>query len=806
MAIGISEFKTVLSSSQNAEKVIPSASLGEHNSSMHERSSKRKRQQRTENEREETRLAVMKGMAKKHHGQPLKRGDACLRCRAKKLKCSATKPVCDQCAKRRDNCVYDSTRPATGMKELDVRLAAQMEEDSDEQRPLNSSYASSMSLGLGTPCHPIGQDNGLVFIGESFHDHSTGVLPSPDPQSLFSHPSLRLSHDMPMSSSPALLDPPSKLKRQGEVNDFVAWQWPSRGLGLYDWSSQPIDPSVLAEEASPSAPTTVTQSPYMTQRIQTSGKHYWSPTAAPQGILVNHDMNHVEQSTVDSHGNMIDHAGPRVDSNGMNVSREKRIIEMNPTTVDSFIDKLCIQRKQFLSKQSLYLQQSISSGKNSLLLPPRDRLLTEKDITQSARNYLLDLFFYSDPPRNQFGSEPFTQTQFYSKLLLPPEQQPHPALLFSMYTLAASVSYIPAIRYLAESLFEITKQKLDDGIRTGDRLVDIINGSKNISKWLYERGRLLEGYEWASRSISLCLACKLHEIPSSVFIEPGEDTVDEKGPLKELLPPPKDQWELCERIHAFWGVWGNEKGGTLRTGWPSMIKDEVIITPLPRPPEDYLNRTIRKVRDINFRDLYDLPFRQNSEGLDFIYGLLFSVAHLHHRARTLSSHISETSPSYRSLDSTVQSPVRERYPEAFDEILRTCEWLEDHIPSQWRLDGEEEGWSHVDVPVLYSLLKSTPIYLYSPSDPSDRPLFIQHTRVAANIVLECLKRLQTESNGREYRMTGQGSAGSRRNKNGLSGPYRFCQWLTIEDKLSQCAILLEEEGNLEGKQIIPVTL
>ncbi|WVN91033.1 uncharacterized protein L203_106280 [Cryptococcus depauperatus CBS 7841] len=779
MAIGICEFKSVLSSSQNAEKVIPSASLGEHNSSMHERSSKRKRQQRTENEREETRLAVMKGMAKKRAWRE-----------------SWAKLMCVR--------PWTASQAWRCMSEVSSKETAQMEEDCDEQRPLNSSYASSMSLGLGTPCHPIGQDNGLVFIGESFHDHPTSVLPSPDPQSLFSHPSLRLSHDMPMSSSPALLDPPSKLKWQGEVNDFVAWQWPSRGLGLYDWSSQPIDPSVLAEEASPSAPTTVTQSPYMTQRIQTSGKHYWSPTAAPQGILVNHDMDHVEQSTVDSHGNMIDHAGPRVDSDGMNT-----LLSINYAfSASSSYPNSAVEREtRSQSNQevplfdtearSLYLQQSISSGKNSLLLPPRDRLLTEKDITQSARNYLLDLFFYSDPPRNQFGSEPFTQTQFYSKLLLPPEQQPHPALLFSMYTLAASVSYIPAIRYLAESLFEITKQKLDDGIRTGDRLVDIINGSKNISKWLYERGRLLEGYEWASRSISLCLACKLHEIPSSVFIEPGEDTVDENAPLKELLPPPKDQWELCERIHAFWGVWGNEKGGTLRTGWPSMIKDEVIITPLPRPPEDYLNRTISKVQDINFRDLYDLPFRQNSEGLDFIYGLLFSVAHLHHRARTLSSHISETSPSYRSLDSTVQSPVRKRYPGAFDDILRTCEWLEEHIPSQWRLDGEGEGWSHVDVPVLYSLLKSIPIYLYSPSDPSDRPLFIQHTRVAANIVLECLKRLQTESNGREYRMTGQGSAGSRRNKNGLSGPYRFCQWLTIENKLSQCAILLEEEGNLE---------
>ncbi|RSH80786.1 hypothetical protein EHS25_007122 [Saitozyma podzolica] len=40
-------------------------------------------------------------------GQALRRGDACLMCRAKKLKCSATKPVCSECAKRNDRAGID---------------------------------------------------------------------------------------------------------------------------------------------------------------------------------------------------------------------------------------------------------------------------------------------------------------------------------------------------------------------------------------------------------------------------------------------------------------------------------------------------------------------------------------------------------------------------------------------------------------------------------------------------------------------------------------------------------------------------
>lgn len=53
---------------------------------------------------------------------PLRRGDACLMCRAKKLKCSATKPVCDQCSKRKDRCVYDAVRPASRVEKLERKL------------------------------------------------------------------------------------------------------------------------------------------------------------------------------------------------------------------------------------------------------------------------------------------------------------------------------------------------------------------------------------------------------------------------------------------------------------------------------------------------------------------------------------------------------------------------------------------------------------------------------------------------------------------------------------------------------------
>jgi hypothetical protein len=37
-------------------------------------------------------------------------------------KCSATKPTCDQCTKRKDRCVYDAIRPASRVEKLEKKL------------------------------------------------------------------------------------------------------------------------------------------------------------------------------------------------------------------------------------------------------------------------------------------------------------------------------------------------------------------------------------------------------------------------------------------------------------------------------------------------------------------------------------------------------------------------------------------------------------------------------------------------------------------------------------------------------------
>lgn len=88
-------------------------------------------------------------------------------------------------------------------------------------------------------------------------------------------------------------------------------------------------------------------------------------------------------------------------------------------------------------------------------------------------------------------------------MLLPYAQRPHPCLVFAMYTLAASTSYIPAVRGLSEGLYGIALVKLNESINHEDRLLDAIRAASMLAKWTYSKSRVLEGYQLGCRAISL---------------------------------------------------------------------------------------------------------------------------------------------------------------------------------------------------------------------------------------------------------------------------------------------------------------
>ncbi|CAK9783250.1 hypothetical protein CC85DRAFT_281995 [Cutaneotrichosporon oleaginosum] len=53
---------------------------------------------------------------------PLKRGDACLYCRKRRIRCSATKPSCHHCTKLNRECIYDIGKPISRVRKLENRI------------------------------------------------------------------------------------------------------------------------------------------------------------------------------------------------------------------------------------------------------------------------------------------------------------------------------------------------------------------------------------------------------------------------------------------------------------------------------------------------------------------------------------------------------------------------------------------------------------------------------------------------------------------------------------------------------------
>ena len=153
----------------------------------------------------------------------------------------------------------------------------------------------------------------------------------------------------------------------------------------------------------------------------------------------------------------------------------------------------------------------------------REAILGEKDVSDSARAYLWVSFYTradgqirsllcpaTDTRRVraiQRGSVPEStpwagRKATRSVLALCNGQSCARRPLKSQYTVAATSSYVPAVRALAESLHLIACEKLEEAVRREDHLLDAINAAKMLGKWLFSRARALEAYKlsWLSGS------------------------------------------------------------------------------------------------------------------------------------------------------------------------------------------------------------------------------------------------------------------------------------------------------------------
>lgn len=158
-----------------------------------------------------------------------------------------------------------------------------------------------------------------------------------------------------------------------------------------------------------------------------------------------------------------------------------------------------------------------------------------------------------------------------------------------------------------------------------------------------------------------------------------------------------------------WGVWGNVRGASIMLPWPTPIHDETILTPLPYPPEYYLDGTIHNLPDVNLRNLYEWPHTL-APPINFTYALVLASVHLLHRAKTLRDKApAQLDTTYRSLsraNTTVGNGsrcVRIEDQAAYTEIMDAAKYIQANLPSEAKLDMmSPTPWTNPDIPIIVS--------------------------------------------------------------------------------------------------------
>ncbi|KAG5639105.1 hypothetical protein H0H81_006694 [Sphagnurus paluster] len=174
---------------------------------------------------------------------------------------------------------------------------------------------------------------------------------------------------------------------------------------------------------------------------------------------------------------------------------------------------------------------------------------------------LLDIF---SPHRRQCGLDIHMGRMVGT--LATPEEQRHPALMNAMYLWACFISRPEPLCQHEDHYLALALDALRDGLRDGEKIIDIIQGSCLLSMYFLANGRILEGSYHATAAAALAVQCGLH-LNSRQEQWPGDrqeayDTKPSRTGVKE-----------GERIMAFWQVYNLDRCWSVILRKPSIIPD-----------------------------------------------------------------------------------------------------------------------------------------------------------------------------------------------------------------------------------------
>ncbi|KIK69431.1 hypothetical protein GYMLUDRAFT_237225 [Collybiopsis luxurians FD-317 M1] len=186
---------------------------------------------------------------------------------------------------------------------------------------------------------------------------------------------------------------------------------------------------------------------------------------------------------------------------------------------------------------------------------------------------LLDIF---SPHRHQCGLG-IHMGHLRESLTLPPSEQRHPALMNSIYLWACFVSRPKPLSQHEDMFLAQALDGVRDGLRQGDKLLDVIQASCLLSLYFLANGRLVEGSFHASAVAALAVQCGLQTAVSSSANGGGGDGSGGYSPSSSRerldLDHIKAGYKEGERILAFWQVYNLDRCWSVALRKPCVALD-----------------------------------------------------------------------------------------------------------------------------------------------------------------------------------------------------------------------------------------
>ncbi|RXK35338.1 hypothetical protein M231_07410 [Tremella mesenterica] len=185
---------------------------------------------------------------------------------------------------------------------------------------------------------------------------------------------------------------------------------------------------------------------------------------------------------------------------------------------------------------------------------------------------------------------PIDGATFFTRLTWPPARRPHPALMYAMFLVGAGSSTQPSLRRLESTFLEIAEQQIKSGVRTHDRIIDVIRGMVIVVNFYYIKEEYNLGYSMVCQAARLAIAAGLHRIPSSVWQPKPKVNLIASYTLREGLyavSPADDIMTHASRILTFWIVYVLDACSAIAYQYDPVFNINDVTTPLPRPYDHY---------------------------------------------------------------------------------------------------------------------------------------------------------------------------------------------------------------------------